>query len=58
MTSAIPIRFGANHSAEDEQNLTKVNFDVELFDVYAAGYLEGAGGALTRGRAGLPALGR
>ena len=41
------IRFGANHSAEDEQDLTKVNFDLELFDVYAAGYLEGAGGALT-----------
>ena len=41
------IRFGANHSAEDEQDLTKVNFDLELFDVYAAGYLEGAGDALT-----------
>ena len=41
------IRFGANHSAEDECDLTKVNFDLELFDVYAAGFLEGAGGALT-----------
>ena len=41
------IRFGANHSAEDERDLTRVNFDLELFDVYAAGYLEGAGGALT-----------
>lgn len=41
------IRFGANHSAEDERDLTKVNFDLELFDVYAAGFLEGAGGALT-----------
>ena len=41
------IRFGANHSAEDERDLTKVNFDLELFDVYAAGFLEGAGGELT-----------
>lgn len=41
------IRFGANHSAEDERDLTKVNFDLELFDVYTAGFLEGAGGALT-----------
>ena len=41
------IRFGANHSAEDERDLAKVNFDLELFDVYAAGFLEGAGGALT-----------
>lgn len=41
------IRFGANHSAEDERDLTKVNFNLELFDVYAAGFLEGAGGALT-----------
>ena len=41
------IRFGANHSAEDEQDLSKVNFDISLFDVYARGYLEGAAGALT-----------
>ena len=41
------IRFGANHSAEDERDLSKVNFDLGLFDVYAEGFLEGAGGALT-----------
>ncbi len=41
------IRFGANHSAEDERDLSKVNFDISLFDVYAAGFLEGAAGALT-----------
>ncbi|MDE7219134.1 MAG: aminoglycoside phosphotransferase family protein, partial [Oscillospiraceae bacterium] len=28
------IRFGANHSAEDERDLSKVNLDVELFAVY------------------------
>ncbi len=41
------IRFGANHSAEDEQDLSKVNFDIDLFDIYTKGFLEGAGGALT-----------
>ena len=41
------IRFGANHSAEDERDLSKVNFDIELYDVYTKGYLEGAAGALT-----------
>ncbi len=41
------IRFGANHSAEDEKDLSKVNFDIELFDIYAKGYLEAAGDTLT-----------
>ena len=41
------IRFGANHSAEDEKDLTKVNLDLELFDAYAKAFLEGAGGTLT-----------
>ena len=41
------IRFGANHSAEDERDLSKVNLDVNLFEVYAAAFLEGAGGTLT-----------
>ena len=41
------IRFGANHCAEDETDLSKVNFDLSLFDVYTRGFLEGAGGALT-----------
>ena len=41
------IRFGANHSAEDEKDLSKVNFDLSLFDVYTKGFLEGADGALT-----------
>ena len=41
------IRFGANHSAEDEKDLSKVNFDIELFEVYTRGFLAGAGGALT-----------
>ncbi len=41
------IRFGANHSAEDERDLSKVNLDIELFAAYTAAFLEGAGGSLT-----------
>ena len=42
------IRFGANHCAEDEKDLSKVNFDLSLFEVYTQGFLEGANGALTQ----------
>ena len=41
------IRFGANHSAEDEKDLTKVNFDIDLYRIYTRGFLEGAQGGLT-----------
>ncbi len=41
------IRFGANHSAEDETDLSKVNLDVDLFAVYTKAFLEGTGGSLT-----------
>ena len=41
------IRFGANHSKEDEKDLSKVNFDIELYEVYTRGFLEGAKGSLT-----------
>ena len=41
------IRFGANHSKEDEKDLSKVNFDIELYEVYTRGFLEGAQGSLT-----------
>ena len=43
------IRFGANHSAEDEHDLSKVNFDLELYEVYTRGFLAGAQGSLTDG---------
>lgn len=43
------IRFGANHSAEDERDLSKVNLDVDLFAVYTKAFLEGAEGSLTDG---------
>ena len=41
------IRFGANHAAEDERDLSKVNFDLELYEVYVKGFLEGCDGSLT-----------
>ena len=41
------IRLGANHSAEDERDLGKVNLDTDLFSAYTAAFLEGAGGSLS-----------
>ena len=41
------IRFGANHCAEDERDLGKVQLDVNLFAAYTKAFLEGAGGTLT-----------
>ena len=42
------IRFGANNSKEDEKDLTNVNFDINLYEVYTRGFLEGAQGSLTQ----------
>lgn len=42
------IRFGANHSKEDEKDLSKVNFDISLYEIYVQSYMEGAQGALTK----------
>lgn len=41
------IRFGACTGAEDEPDLSKISCDLELFDVYTKGYIEGCEGALT-----------
>lgn len=41
------IRFGANHSAEDEKDLRKVNFDIGLYEIYAKNFIAGAHGGLT-----------
>ena len=41
------IRFGANTAAEDEADLSKVSLDLELFKVYAEGFIKGCGGSLT-----------
>ena len=42
------IRFGASTAAEDEQNLEKVSCSMDLFDLYAKGYIEGCAGKLTQ----------
>ena len=41
------IRFGANHCAEDEKDLSKMYLDLDLYAIYAAAFLEGAGDTLT-----------
>ena len=41
------IRFGANHCAEDETDLSKGNLDVNLFAAYTAAFLEGTGDSLS-----------
>ena len=41
------IRFGASTAAEDEQDLSKVQLDLELFDAYTKGFLEGCNNVLT-----------
>ncbi len=41
------IRFGCNPAAEDEKDLTKVNFDINLFEQYVKGYLSALGQSIT-----------
>ena len=41
------IRFGASTAEEDERNLDKVHFDINLYDIYVKGYLEMAKDVLT-----------
>lgn len=41
------IRFGASTAAEDEKDLDKVHFDVELFRAYAEGFLGALGDSIT-----------
>ena len=41
------IRFGCNTAAEDERDLSKVNFDINLFETYARGYLKALGDGVT-----------
>lgn len=40
------IRFGASTGAEDEKDLSKVSLDLNLFDAYVNGFIEGASGHL------------
>ena len=41
------IRFGASTGAEDEKDLSKVSCDLELFELYTKGFIEGCQGSLT-----------
>ena len=41
------IRFGASTAAEDEPDLSKVHFDLTLYEAFTRGYLEAAGDVLT-----------
>ena len=43
------IRFGATTALEDEADLSKVNFDISLYELYVKGFIEGANGGLTEG---------
>ena len=47
------IRFGASTAAEDEKDLSKVHFDIKLFETYTKGFLKGCGGTLTEGEVAL-----
>ncbi len=42
------IRFGCNPVAEDERDLSKVNFDINLFEVFVKGYLESLADSVTK----------
>ena len=42
------IRFGATTAAEDEADLSLVNFDIGLYELYVKGFIEGAKGGLTQ----------
>ena len=51
------IRFGASTAAEDETDLSKVNFDLGLYEIYVKGFIEGMGDALTDGELELLPIG-
>ena len=43
------IRFGATTAKEDERDLSLVKFDIDLYELYVKGFIEGARGGLTEG---------
>ncbi len=51
------IRFGCNPAAEDEKDLSKVNFSIALFEEYVKGYLFALNGTITKAEAQNLALG-
>lgn len=51
------IRFGATTALEDEADLSKVNFDISLYELYVKGFIEGADGGLSEGELELLPIG-
>ena len=51
------IRFGCNPAAEDEKDLSKVNFSIELFEQYVKGYMSALKNSMTQSEADNLALG-
>ncbi len=51
------IRFGATTALEDEADLSKVNFDISLYELYVKGFIEGAKGGLTEGELAMLPIG-
>jgi len=51
------IRFGATTALEDEADLSKVNFDISLYELYVKGFIEGTNGGLTEGELELLPIG-
>ena len=51
------IRFGCNPAAEDEKDLSKVNFSISLFEEYVKGYLCALGASITKEEADCLAIG-
>ena len=51
------IRFGASTAEEDEKDLGKVHFDINLYEMYVKGYLETAKDVLDSGRNCQPSMG-
>ena len=51
------IRFGATTALEDEADLSKVNFDISLYELYVKGFIEGANGGLTESELDLLPIG-
>ncbi len=51
------IRFGASTAAEDEKDLNKVHFDINLFKAYAEGYCDAVKDSITKREAELLSYG-
>lgn len=51
------IRFGASTAAEDETDLSKVNMDIKLYEIYMKGFFETAGDSITQNERDMMAMG-